>query len=82
MNAQSYSKMRLMFMAAISNQRIELMIMILVCWHEYQKARDLSLSVLEKQRALFQMHFSYITLGKKSEIITMKCTVTRNSEKN
>jgi hypothetical protein len=40
-----------------------------------KKARHLSLFMMEEERALFQMHFSYINLGRKPEIITMKWTV-------
>jgi hypothetical protein len=38
-DAQSYSKMRLTFMKAIPDGRIGLMIMIPVCWWQYQKVR-------------------------------------------
>jgi hypothetical protein len=72
MDAQSYSKMKLTFTAAIPDRRIGMTIIIPVCWRRHQKARDLSLFMLEEERALFQMHFSYINLGRKLEITTMK----------
>jgi hypothetical protein len=49
--------------------------MIPVCWHQRQKAGELSLFMLEEEQALFQTRFLYINLGRNLEIITIEWTV-------
>jgi hypothetical protein len=61
-------------MAAMPDQEAGLTIKIPVCWLQHQKERDSSF-MLDEEWALFQMHISYISLGRKLEIITLKWTV-------
>jgi hypothetical protein len=52
-------------MAAISHGNIGLTTILPFRWRKYQKARDLSLFIMEENQASFEKHFSYMNLDRK-----------------